>query len=139
MKKAHFILDGNPADSSLTDTMLDLQKYIYGRYPLKVALDGGFASHDNLKKAKNKGIKDVCFSKGRGPEAEDMCRSECVYKRLRRFRAGIESAISLVKRAFGLSRCTWKGHRSFKSYVWSSIVSASLLTLGRHNLKPNEA
>jgi len=99
MKKAHFILDGNPADSSLTDTMLDRQKDIYGRYPLKVALDGGFASHDNLKKAKNKGIKDVCFSKVRGLEAEDMCRSECVYKRLRRFRAGIESAISLVKRA----------------------------------------
>lgn len=133
------ILEGNPADSSLTDTMLERQKEIYGRYPLKVALDGGFASHDNLKKAKGKGIKDVCFSKGRGLEAEDMCRSEWVFKRLRRFRAGIESGISFVKRVFGLSRCTWKGHRSFKSYVWSSIVSANLLTLARHNLKPNEA
>jgi IS5 family transposase len=133
------ILDGNPADSSLTDTMLDRQKDIYGRYPLKVALDGGFASRDNLKKAKGKGIKDVCFAKGRGLEAEDMCRSEWVFKRLRRFRAGIESGISFVKRVFGLSRCTWKGHRSFKSYVWSSIVSANLLTLARHNLKPKEA
>jgi len=132
------IVDGNPNDSSLTDTMLERQKDIYGRYPLKVALDGGFASKDNLKKAKGKGIKDVCFSKGRGLEAEDMCRSEWVFKRLRRFRAGIESAISWVKRSFGLSRCTWKGFRSFKSYVWSSIVSANLLTLARHRLKPNE-
>lgn len=133
------ILEGNPADSSLTDTMLERQKDIYGRYPLKVALDGGFASHDNLKKAKGKGIKDVCFAKGRGLQAEDMCRSEWVFKRLRRFRAGIESGISWVKRVFGLSRCIWKGYRSFKSYVWSSIVSANLLTLARDNLKLNEA
>lgn len=129
------IVDGNPADSSLTDQMLDRQKHIYDRYPLKVALDGGFASKDNLRKAKAKKIKDVCCSKGRGMQAEDMCRSQWVYKRLRRFRAGIEFGISWVKRCFGLSRCTWKGYRSFKSYVWSSIVSANLLTVARHNLK----
>ena len=38
-----FITDGNPADSTLTETMLNRQNEIYGRYPLKVALDGGFA------------------------------------------------------------------------------------------------
>jgi IS5 family transposase len=63
-----------------------------------VALDGGFASKQNLKKAKEKKIKDVCFSRKRGLEVEDMCRSEWVYKRLRRFRAGIEAEISWLKR-----------------------------------------
>jgi len=125
------IVDGNPADSSLTLDMLDRQKLLYGRYPLKVALDGGFASKDNLNKAKEKQIKDVCFAKKRGLEVEDMCRSQWVYDRLRRFRAGIESGISWVKRCFGMTRCTWKGLRSFKSYVWASIVSANLLTLAR--------
>jgi len=125
------IVDGNPADSSLTLDMLDRQKLLYGRYPLKVALDGGFASKDNLNKAKEKQIKDVCFAKRRGLEVEDMCRSQWVYDRLRRFRAGIESGISWVKRCFGMTRCTWKGLRSFKSYVWASIVSANLLTLAR--------
>ncbi|MES0447774.1 MAG: ISNCY family transposase [Desulfobacterales bacterium] len=125
------IVDGNPADSSLTVDMLDRQKVLYGRYPLKVALDGGFASKDNLNKAKEKQIKDVCFAKKRGLEVEDMCRSQWVYDRLRRFRAGIESGISWVKRCFGMTRCTWKGLRSFKSYVWASIVSANLLTLAR--------
>ncbi|MGD9360250.1 MAG: ISNCY family transposase, partial [Desulfobacterales bacterium] len=67
----------------------------------------------------------------RGLKAEDMCRSQWVYNRLRRFRAGIESGISWVKRCFGMTRCTWKGLRSFKSYVWASIVSANLLTLAR--------
>jgi IS5 family transposase len=42
------ILEGNPADTELVEKMLDRQQQIYGRYPLKVALDGGFASKDNL-------------------------------------------------------------------------------------------
>jgi IS5 family transposase len=128
------ITDGNPADSTLTEQMLDRQQEIYGRYPLKVALDGGFASKKNLEKAKEKKIKDVCFAKKRGLEVEDMCRSQWVYNRLRRFRAGIEAGISWLKRCFGMTRCMWKGLRSFKSYVWASIVSANLLTIARKQL-----
>jgi IS5 family transposase len=128
------IVEGNPADTTLTEQMLDRQNQIYGRYPLKVAFDGGFASRQNLQAAKQKQIKDVCFGKKRGLNVEDMCRSEWVFKQLRRFRAGIESAISWIKRCFGLSRCNWKGHRSFKSYVWSAIVSANLLTIARKQL-----
>jgi len=123
------IVEGNPADSSLTIEMLDRHDQIYGHYPLKVALDGGFASKENLKAAKAREIKDVCFAKKRGLKEEDMCRSPWMYKKLRRFRAGIESAISWLKRCFGLWRCTWKSFRSFKSYVWASIVSANLFTL----------
>lgn len=125
------IVDGNPKDSNLTTEMLDRHQSIYGYYPLKVAFDGGFASKNNLESAKGKGIKDVCFSKRRGLEIEDMCRSEYVYKRLRRFRAGVESGISWIKRCFGFAKCTWKSLRSFKSYAWASIVSANLVTLAR--------
>jgi len=125
------ILDGNPADSELTGQMLDRHKEIYGYYPLKVALDGGFASRKNLISAKGKGIKEVCFAKKRGLQEEEMCRSPWVYKRLRRFRAGIESGISWLKRCFGLYLCSWKSLQSFHSYVWASIVSANLLTLVR--------
>jgi IS5 family transposase len=125
------ILDGNPADTELTDQMFDRHKEIYGHYPLKAALDGGFASKTNLDSAKGKGIKDVCFAKKRGLEEEDMCRSTWVYKRLRRFRAGIESGISWLKRCFGFTKCMWKSLPSFHSYVWASIVSANLLTLAR--------
>ncbi len=128
------VLEGNPADTDLVEQMLDRQKQIYGRYPLKVALDGGFASKDNLSKAKKRKIKDVCFAKKRGLQETDMCRSEYVYKKLRRFRAGIESGISWLKRSFGLTRCTWKGFRSFKCYVLSSVVAANLLTMARKKL-----
>jgi IS5 family transposase len=79
------IVEGNPADVDLAIPMLDRQKEIYGRYPLKVCFDGGFASKDNLKKAKAepRNIKDVCFAKKRGLEETDMCRSEYVYHSLR--------------------------------------------------------
>ena len=128
------ITTGNPPDTALTVTMLDRQKDIYGRYPLKAALDGGFASKENLAAAKRRQIKDVCFAKKRGLEVLDMCRSHWVYKRLRRFRAGVESVISWIKRSLGFDRCTWKGFRSFGSYVWLSVVSANLRTLARKKL-----
>ena len=128
------IVRGNPADTDLAIPMLDRQNDIYGRYPLKVCFDGGFASQDNLKQAKSREIKDVCFAKKRGLKETDMCRSEYVYHRLRRFRAGIESGISWLKRCMGLTRCTWKGWEAFKSYVWSSIVAANLLTIARKQL-----
>ena len=128
------ILKGNPADSDLVEQMLDRLNQIYGRYPLKVALDGGFASKDNLAAAKLREIKDVCFAKKRGLKVEDMCRSEYVYKKLRNFRAGIESGISWLKRSFGLTRCTWKGAESFNCYVLASVVAANLLTIARKKL-----
>jgi IS5 family transposase len=123
------ITEGNPADTELTENMLDRQNEIYGRYPLKAALDGGFASKANLQAAKGKGIKDVCFAKKKGLNELDMCRSHWVYKRLRNFRAGVESVISWIKRSLGFDRCTWKGERSFGSYVWLSVVAANLRTL----------
>lgn len=129
------ILEGNPADTTLVETMLENQKTIYDKYPSKVSLDGGFASEDNLKLAKGTmKIKDVCFAKKRGLNEEDMCKSSWVYKNLRNFRAGIESGISWLKRCFGLARCTWKTFESFRSYVWASIVSANLLTLARKQM-----
>lgn len=128
------ITEGNPADSTLCTPMLQRQKEIYGRPPHQAALDGGFTSKDNLREAKDLGVKDVCFSKKRGLKVPDMVKSTWVYRKLRDFRAGIEGVISFLKRAFGLDRCTWRGELSFQSYVWSGVLAANLLTLARHKL-----
>ncbi len=125
---------GNPADSTRVVPMLERQREIYGRVPRQASLDGGYASRANLSDAKAIGVKDVCFSKGRGLRITEMVKSTWVYRQLRDFRAGVEGMISYLKRAFGLDRCTWKGHLSFRSYVWASVVSANLLTLARHLL-----
>lgn len=125
---------GNPADSTRAVPMLERQREIYGRVPRQASFDGGYASRANLLQAQALGVKDVCFSKKRGLKIAEMVRSTWVYRRLRNFRAGVEGMISYLKRAFNLDRCTWKGHLSFGSYVWASVVSANLLTLARHLL-----
>jgi len=79
-------------------------------------------------------VQDVCFAKGRGLKLNDMVKSTWVYRQLRRFRAGVESGISFLKRCFGLDRCSWRGHESFKAYTWASVLSANLLVLARHTL-----
>jgi IS5 family transposase len=122
---------GNPADSAKYLDLLDRQEEIYGRFPRQTSADGGFASKDNLKKAKERGVSDVSFSKRKGLAVLEMVKSSWVYKQLRNFRAGIEANISVLKRAFGLTRSTWSGWAGFKQYVRSAIFAYNLLTLGR--------
>lgn len=64
----------------------------------------------------------------------DMVKSKRVYRQLRNFRAGIEAGISCLKRAYGLTRCTWRGIDHSKSYVWLSVVANNLAIFAR--LKP---
>lgn len=129
------VLEGNPADVTLSEMMIDRQVALYDQPPRQVAFDGAFASKSNLESIKSKGVEDVAFAKGRGLQIKDMVKSSWVYQRLRRFRSGIEGVISFLKRAFGLDRCTWRSFASFKSYVWSSIIAANLLVMARHRMK----
>ena len=63
-----------------------------------------------------------------------MAKSPWVYRLLRDFRAGIEANISVLKRAFGLDRCTWSGWRGFLAYIWSAIIAYNLAVMARHLL-----
>jgi IS5 family transposase len=129
------VLDGNPADSTLAEMMVERQVELYEQPPRQVAFDGAFSSKPNLAAIKNRGVKDVAFTKGKGLEVKDMVKSSWVYRSLRRFRNGIEGVISFLKRIFGLDRCAWRSLASFKSYVWSSIIAFNLLVMARHLLK----
>jgi transposase, IS5 family len=138
--KSNLILDcliakGNPADSDQYIPMLERHKKAFSKMPRQVSADGGFASKDNLKDAKELGVKDAAFAKKRGLSVIDMAKSSWVYKKLRNFRAGIEANISTLKRAFGLDRCTWKGWEGFKQYVWSSIFAYNLQVIARIKLE----
>jgi len=128
------VLDGNPADSTLVEETIERQKSIFGRVPRQASFDGGFASEANRAAAKTAGVKDIMFHKKRGLKVSEMVKSSWVYKRLKRFRAGIEANISFLKRCFGLDRCTWRGLESFKAYTLASVLSANLLILARHTL-----
>ncbi len=137
--KSGLILDvvveaGNPADAERFLPMLDRQIARRGAPPRQTAADGGYASRDNLKQAKERGVQDVAFHKKCGIAVTDMVRSPWVYRRLRNFRAGIEAGISCFKRAYGGARCTWRGLDHFKTYIWSAVVAHNLVLFAR--LKP---
>src|SRR6516225_7397203 len=92
------------------------------------------SGRNNLSQAKALGVHDMAFHKKVGLRIEDMVKSSWVYRKLRNFRAGIESDISCLKRAYGLARCTWRGLAHFRAYVWSSVVAYNLALFAR--LKP---
>jgi transposase, IS5 family len=128
------IEDGNPADAERFLPMLDRQIARRGAPPRQTAADGGYASRDNLKQAKERGVQDVAFHKKCGIAVADMVKSPWVYRRLRNFRAGIEAGISCFKRAYGGARCTWRGLDHFQTYIWSAVVAHNLVLFAR--LKP---
>lgn len=137
--KSGLVLDivieqGNPADTAQLCPMIARQQTIYGRVPRQAAADGGYASQSNLQQAKDMGVKDVSFNKKKGLKVEDMVKSTWVYKRLTKFRAGIEGNISCLKRRYGLTRCTWQGKEKFKAFVWASTVAYNLMLLARLNI-----
>ena len=125
---------GNPADSERFLPMLNRHISFYGEAPRQTAADGGFASRHNLGEAKALGVRDVAFHKKAGLRVMDMVKSNWVYRKLRNFRAGIESDISCLKRAYGLARCIWRGLDHFRAYIWSSVVAYNLALFTR--LKP---
>lgn len=128
------IEEGNPTDSSLVERTIERHVDLFGGAPRQVAMDGGFASKDNVAKAKALGVEDMAFNKKSGLEIHEMVRRAWVFRRLRDFRSGIEGVISTLKRAFQMSRCTWRGAESFKAYVWTSVTSFNLIALARHLL-----
>ena len=134
--KSNLILDcqifrGNPADTDEFIPALERHEKLYGKAPLKVAVDGGFASKDNGNDAKRLGVRDIAFSSLKGNKLTDLIKSERAYKKLRKWRAGIEGVISAAKRAYGLSRCNWSGFESFKAYVHLGVLAFNLTVLAR--------
>jgi IS5 family transposase len=134
--KSGLILDvvieqGNPADTDRLLPMLERHVALFDQPPRQVAADGGYASGANLEAVKDMGVTDMAFNKKRGLSITDMAKSAWVYRQLKNFRAGIEAGISCLKRAYGLTRCTWKGLQHYRSFVWSSVVGYNLTVMAR--------
>ena len=123
--------EGNPADATWAVPLVRRHERRFGTAPQQVSMDGGFASRENLAAIKARGVLDMCFAKKRGLTVPEMTRSQWVYDNLRRFRAGIEAGISLLKRVFGLARCVWKGATGFHAYVRTAVFAANVLLLAR--------
>ena len=138
--ESNLILDcmierGNWSDAEYFGKGIDRLKEKYDIHPEGITTDGGFASKDNYDYAVGKGIKKILFTKKCSSKIVELVKTSRAYKRLKKFRAGIEGCISAAKRAYGLSRCTWKGWRSFQSYVWLGVIAFNLNIMANALLK----
>lgn len=125
------LFKGNPADAKQPPDLIARHEARYGLPPLEFTADGGFASRENVRILKENGVDEVAFSKTRGVAVEEMVSSEKIYKRLFKFRAGVEAVISFLKRGVALRRCPLRGWDGFAKYLSSCVLAANLLTLGR--------
>jgi IS5 family transposase len=129
-----FMERGNPSDVAHAIPMLERHRDIMGKVPEQAAFDAGFTSIANTRLSRELGVKDACFAAKGSIDVLEAVRSPEEYRKLHRFRAGIEGIISFTKRCFGLGRCLWRGYSSFQAYAWASVISANLLLFARHTM-----
>jgi len=72
----------------------------------------------------------VIGKKGYKTEEDRKRESSPDFIKYRRWRSGVESSISSLKRGNGLFCCAEKGYENYKKYVGFSIVARNLQTLG---------
>jgi IS5 family transposase len=116
------VLKGNPSDRTLYQPTIKRIIKNYGVVPRDSASDGGYASIDNSKFARNEGIVNVVFNKVVG-SLRNVVTSYNMETRLKKWRSGIEATISNLKRGFNIFRCNWKGWEHYQSKVlWSTLA-----------------
>ena len=120
------VLEVQKPDCQVTEAAADEHKEIFGEYPGALAGDMGMGPRAEKRAALEKKVKVVAIPrrlKDWGDEAMVEWQG---------FRAGIEGTISVLKRAFRLGRCLFRGFKHFASAVGLSIVCHNLVVLAAH-------
>jgi transposase, IS5 family len=126
------VLEENPADTTLLKDAVKGHKRLFRKRLKAVAGDRGFYSQANEDWLKKNGVKQVSIPK-RGKVGEERRRyqKQSWFKRLQRFRAGIEARISLLKRKFGLKRSRLRGSPGVDIWVGQGIFTQNLWQASR--------
>jgi len=121
------VLEENPSDTALLKPAVKGHKRLFRKRLKAVAADRGFYSQANEDWLKDSGVKRVSMPK-RGKIGEERRRyqKQSWFKRLQRFRAGIEARISLLKRKFGLRRSRLRGSPGVNIWVGQGIFAQNL-------------
>jgi len=126
------VLEENPADTALLKSGVKGHKRLFRKRLKAVAGDRGFYSRANEDWLKDNGVRQVSIPKrGKISKERRAYQKQHWFKRLQRFRAGIEARISLLKRKFGLKRSLMRGSPGVKIWVGQGIFAHNLWQAAR--------
>ena len=132
MVTAWRVLDGNPPDDEQWRPAVDHHLQQFDKPPWQASGDRGLYSPANEAYARQQGVKRIILPKpGRKTAQRKQYESQSRFKRGRRFHAGVEGRISVVKRKHGLDRCLDHGQEGFDKWVGWGVIAGNLAVMGR--------
>ncbi len=126
------VLPRRREDIELLEPTLEAHRRMFEANPEVVATDKGFYESMNQIEELERDIATVSIcKKGRRNERETARESAEDFQEGQRFRAGVEGSISVLKRAFKLGRCFFKGFKNYAASVGCAIFCHNLVLLTR--------
>jgi IS5 family transposase len=124
---------GNPADVNMTQQLVNEHQDVCSSKVTAIAADTGFSSDENIQALESSGVKHVGIpARGKPMPEVRKKQGQAWFKKLRRFRAGIEGVISFLKRSFGLGRSMLRGNTGTSLWVSWAVIAANLYRFGKN-------
>lgn len=125
------VLEGNPDDAEQWQPALDHHRQQFGNPPHQASGDRALYSSENEAYAQRQGVKHpVLPQPGRKSETRRLHEAQSWFKRGRRFHAGVEGRISVLKRKHELDRCRDHGEANFDKWVGWGAIAGNLAVIG---------
>ena len=126
------ILNGNPPDELQWKPSLKAHLATFKEPPQQASADRGLYSEPNEHFAHDLGIPHVILPKP-GYRSKQRRKQEHRpwFVKGRKWHAGVEGRISVLKRAHGLARCLAHGFCGFQCWVGWGVIAGNLAVMGR--------
>lgn len=119
-------------DTEIKDIALEAHKKAFKTYPAKFTADKNYhVSAEDSNRWNEKVDVYAVGKKGRRNQEEYVYEHSEEFSAMQKFRAGVEGTISVLKRAFGLRRCLYKGFKSFEAFVGCVVFCHNAVLLSR--------
>jgi IS5 family transposase len=116
------VMEEKIPDSELLDEIAERHKAAFRTYPEAITADTGFrAVPEEMSKVQKHVATLAVPGRGQSRAKIDTCWHH--------FRAGIEGSISVLKRAFRLSICMYRGFKGFAAAVGMAVFCHNLVNL----------
>jgi len=126
------VLEENSADVTVLKVGVKGHRRLFRKRLKAVAGDRGFYSQANEDWLRKGRVKRVSIpARGKISGARRAYQKQSWFKRLQRFRAGVEARISLLKRKFGLRRSLLRGSPGVNIWVGQGIFAHNLWQAAR--------